>query len=128
MTYTDFGTIHKTDTRTASKANEIQKQYHRDKHFMLNGYETIIWQKIRKFFWQGIPNIHQIKMLETFETSEMVKYQNGHYLAVRHIVAPIPALFAFGMGQNLVFLDNLGIFFAKIICQTEYFCNFVYGK
>jgi hypothetical protein len=74
-----------------------------------------------------LPDVEEIKMLETVECSEVKKQQDRDDFAFRHFHRTVSVLFT-GSRTDLEFFVFDGIFFAKIVHHTENFNNFVSGK
>ena len=75
-------------------AYAIDKEHHRHKNTMFDGYKTIVWQPFGELLFQMYANIMQVVMLEIFERSQVKEEQNGHDFAIRHLAGSISALFA----------------------------------
>ena len=62
-------------------------------------------------------------MLEVAVGVEVETDEDGHHLAVRHL--PLALTMLLPVGTERVLFDVLIKFFAKIVCNTENFINFV---
>ena len=68
-------------------------------------------------------HVVEVVVLEATERAEVETYQDGHHLGVGQARLPIPMLLSVGLEGNFF---HVGIkFLAKIVRDTENFCNFV---
>ena len=68
-------------------------------------------------------HVVEVVVLEATERAEVETYQDGHYLSVGQARFPVPMPLSIGFEGHFF---HIGIkFLAKIVCDTENFCNFV---
>jgi hypothetical protein len=119
----DAGAVNETDARALSETEQLKEQGHLDCNARLQFHETVVRNCLGKTILQIALHIAQVVVLEVAIGVEVEADEDGHNLTVRHLsFAPTMLL---TIATERIFFDVYVIFFAKIVCNTENFINFV---
>jgi hypothetical protein len=80
-----------------------------------------------EFFLQVLLHVKEVEVLEVAERAAVEKQQERDDFAVRDFHRAISTPFAIARLELEIFVLK-GEFLAKIVCDTENFRNFVFGK
>ena len=120
------GAVHETDARADSHAASIHEQDEGNHHLPLQLDEAVVGDGAGKQVSHMPAYVIQVKVFQTFVSTQMEQYHDGYHLGVGQSDIPvIPPLRFVTFGGKSVNLDKSVIYSAEVIRHTENFRNFV---
>lgn len=126
--YPQGGTVDETDSRAASHAASLHEQDERDGHLSLQFDKAVVGYGLWKQVGHILANLIQVKVFQTFISTQVEEYHNGYHLGIGQ--RGVPMVLPLGLvpdGSKAVDLDKSVINAAEVIRHTENFRNFVFS-
>ena len=123
---TQRGTVHETDACAGSHTALLHEQDERNGNLPLQFNESVIGNGMREQVRHILANFIQVKVFQTFISTQVEQYHNRYHLSIRQYSFPmVLPLRLVPFGRESVNLDKSVINMAEVIRHTENFRNFV---
>ena len=120
--------VHKADSRAASHAALLDEQDERDGNLPFQFNESVIGNGMREQVSHILANFIQVKVFQTFISTQVEQDHNGYYFRFGH--RAVPMVLPLGLvpdGSKAVDLDKSVINVTEVIRHAENFRNFVFS-
>ena len=117
---TQCGTVDETDSRAASHAASLHEQDERDGHLSFQFDKAVVGYGLWKQVGHILANLIQVKVFQTFISTQVEQYHNRYYLGIGQRTVPMVLPLGLVSDRNkAVDLDKSVINVAEVIRHTK---------